>query len=163
MAGGILLFFYMSLYLMGPFYLDVSNQKHNKRIDPNNQYITIKECIGKNSDSSLSIFLIISSEDLKRLPPILPKHKIIYTNDSVVIKRLLDMPLSMSGDMTTLGSKFIVCQGWNVLFQCNVLIDRNCLGFQSNSTGWMEPLDKRILLESLTKFKKYEFPILLKW
>lgn len=86
--GGILL---LSLFMMSPFYIDMSWKKVNINQDHfNKKYVTLANFLNLNQGSQLSVFIIFTDDDLKQLPHDIPHHKILYSNNNNLIKQLLN-------------------------------------------------------------------------
>ena len=149
--GGMLL---LSLFMMSPFYIDMSWKKVNINQDHfNKKYVTLANFLNLNQGSQLSVFIIFTDDDLKQLPHDIPHHKILYSNNNNLIKQLLNL--------TTVSSKIVICQGREKIFQAQILLSNENIGLQSSKIGWIEAVNTKTLIKIISRFDIYKYPILI--
>ena len=99
MIFGILL---LSLYFcINPLYIDFHEKVLIKSNELNKKYIKLSDIlpIGKGQ---LSAYLILDSEERNKLPNNITHCKILYTDDTTIVKKLLNLRfLNTQGDMCT--------------------------------------------------------------
>lgn len=128
-----------------------------------NKYVTLAELLGLNQSSQLSVFIIFADEDLKELPYNIPHHKILYSNNDDLINQLLNNSfLYTGGDMTTVCSRMLICEGGDKIFESYIVLNDNSIGLQNKDIGWIKAENTKELIKTISKFDKYEYPILIK-
>ena len=158
--GGILL---LSLFMMSPFYIDMSWKKVNINQDHiNKKYVTLANFLNLNQSSQLSVFIIFTDDDLKQLPHDIPHHKILYSNNDNLIKQLLNASFfNTGGDLTTVCSKIVICQDRKKIFEAQILLSNENIGLQSSEIGWIEAVNTKTLIKIISRFDIYKYPILI--
>ena len=158
--GGILL---LSLFMMSPFYIDMSWKKVNINQDHiNKKYVTLANFLNLNQSSQLSVFIILTDNDLKQLPHDIPHHKILYSNNDNLIKQLLNASFfNTDGDLTTVSSKIVICQSRKKIFEAQILLSNENIGLQSSEIGWIEAVNTKTLIKIISRFDIYKYPILI--
>lgn len=63
--------------------------------------------------------------------------------------------------MTTLGSKLIICQDRQKVYESQISLNNGIEGLQNDITGWIEPTDKVLFTNLLSKLDIYWFPLLI--
>ena len=136
--GGMLL---LSLFMMSPFYIDISWKKVNINQDHfNKKYVTLANFLNLNQGSQLSVFI----------------------NNDNLIKQLLNASFfNTGGDMTTVSSKIVICQGRKKIFEAQILLSNENIGLQSSEIGWIEAVNTKTLIKIISRFDIYKYPILI--
>ena len=160
MIFGILL---LSLYFcINPLYIDFQGKVLIKSNELNKKYIKLSDIlpIGKGQ---LSAYLILDSEERNKLPNNITHCKILYTDDTTIVKKLLNLRfLNTQGDMCTDNSRLVICENGNKIFTTYILLEDKIMGLQSNVTGWIEPTDKESFCDIFKNFRRYNYPLLIK-
>ena len=110
-----------------PFFIDLSKEKNNMTIKDklNTKRTVLSSLFNAKASSKLSVYIIWDSYDVKNLPKEIPHHKILYTKNSYLIKRLLQVPfLYTGGDMSTLNSRLVIIQDGYKLFESRIILSR---------------------------------------
>ena len=76
-----------------PFFIDLSKEKNNMIIKDklNTKRTVLSSLFNTKANSKLSVYIIWDSYDVKNLPKEIPHHKILYTKNNYLIKRLLQV------------------------------------------------------------------------
>lgn len=118
----------------------------------------------QNLDLSLDveIYLHISKSDLKELPVSIPNHKILYTNNDELIRKLVEEfnCIYTNGDMATCESLLRVFVEGKLVYQTNIVINDDLVGLQNSSLGWIEVCNSSKLVELFEKFTPVYTPII---
>ena len=98
------------LFIACPVYIDLSSNNDSiKGKEFKANQTTIQDLIGEDLTDSISIYVILSYEDMISTQHIIPNHKILYSSDNDLIKEFLKITfICKGGDMTTVGSKVII-------------------------------------------------------
>ena len=160
MIFGILL---LSLYFcINPLYIDFQGRVLIKSNELNKKYIKLSDIlpIGKGQ---LSAYLILDSEERNKIPNNIAHCKILYTDDTTIVKKLLNLRfLNTQGDMCTDNSRLVICENSNKIFTTYIILEDKIMGLQSNVTGWIEPTDKESFCDIFKNFRRYNYPLLIK-
>lgn len=146
-----------------PVYIDLSSNNDSiKSKEFKANQTTIQELIGEDLTDSISIYVILSYEDLISTQQIIPNHKILYSSDKDLINKFLKIRFTCKGgDMTTLGSKLIICQDRQKVYESQISLNNGIEGLQNDITGWIEPTDRVLFTNLLSKLDIYWFPLLI--
>ena len=147
-----------------PFFIDLSKEKNNMTIKDklSTKRTVLSSLFNAKASSKLSVYIIWDSYDVKNLPKEIPRHKILYTKNNYLIKRLLQVPfLYTGGDMSTLNSRLVIIQDGYKLYESRIILSREDVGLQNNITGWIVPEKKNDLISIISKFNKYKYPFLI--
>lgn len=147
-----------------PFFIDLSKEKNNMIIKDklNTKRTVLSSLFNTKANSKLSVYIIWDSYDVKNLPKEIPHHKILYTKNNYLIKRLLQVSfLYTGGDMSTLNSRLIIIQDGYKLYESQIILSKEDIGLQNNITRWIVPEKKNDLISIISKFNKYKYPFLI--
>ena len=151
------------LFIACPVYIDLSSNNDSiKGKEFKANQTTIQDLIGEDLTDSISIYVILSYEDMISTQHIIPNHKILYSSDNDLIKEFLKITfICKGGDMTTLGSKLIICQDRQKVYESQISLNNGIEGLQNDITGWIEPTDRVLFTNLLSKLDIYWFPLLI--
>ena len=155
--------FLIVIYFNSPFFIDLSKEKNNMIIKDklNTKRTVLSSLFNTKANSKLSVYIIWDSYDVKNLPKEIPHHKILYTKNNYLIKRLLQVSfLYTGGDMSTLNS-FSPKRPALKLYESQIILSKEDIGLQNNITGWIVPEKKNDLISIISKFNKYKYPFLI--
>ena len=113
-----------------PFFIDLSKEKNNMIIKDklNTKRTVLSSLFNTKANSKLSVYIIWDSYDVKNLPKEIPHHKILYTKNNYLIKRLLQVSfLYTGGDMSTLNSRLIIIQDGYKLYESQIILSSHPL------------------------------------
>lgn len=145
-----------------PIYIDLSPKIDSKRKDFKENKTAIQELIGVDLRDRISIYVILSYEDMMFTQQNIPIHKILYSTDKELVKKFLTITfICKGGDMTTLGSKLIICQDQQKVYESQISLNNGIEGLQNDITGWIEPTDKVLFTKLLSKLDIYWSPLLV--
>ena len=79
-----------------------------------------------------------------------------------LIKQLLNASFfNTGGDLTTVSSKIVICQGREKIFEAQILLSNENIGLQSSEIGWIEAVNTKTLIKIISRFDIYKYPILI--
>lgn len=112
--------------------------------------------------SDVEIYLHISKSDLEELPVKIPDHKILYTNNDELIRKLVEdfNCIYTNGDMATCESLFCVFIEGELVYKTNIVINDDFVGLQNSALGWVEMCNSSELVNIFEKFIPVYRPII---
>lgn len=120
--------------------------------------------VNKTSISpSVCIYLHISNDDLVNSDPSDRLHKVIYTEDTELIDKTLDLMLfkRQKGDMCTVTSEIIIVSNNKVVFKSAIdLSSDHIIGLQNEEFGWSEAVNSDSLRAVISQYNIYWNPVL---
>lgn len=108
-------------------------------------------------------YLIISRTDFSDLPPALKKGRYLKTTDIELLRQIRDVWkfVYTGGDVGTVESVIYFINDDKIVFQSGIVVDKERVGLQDKTYGWLEASDGLAIVECLQRFKKIDFPIVL--
>jgi hypothetical protein len=109
-------------------------------------------------------YTVINTQDFEDLNPLLPKRTCLKTTDRAV---LLQMQKSWKfkitqGDMATVQSGFYLVKNGKVVFSSAIVLDKNSQGLQNSTYGWMQPVNKKAMINTCRSFRKVYWPVVIR-
>lgn len=115
----------------------------------------------KSSQNSV-VYIVLAQEDRKNLSPTIPKWKVLKSDNTALVQDLLNCDFKYNNvDVSTIQSKMYVYSNDALVFESEISLDKNSLGLQNRSTGWVTLLDNHQLLNIISRFDSYNLPILI--
>lgn len=158
-------FFFIGVF---PIVIDIDN-KAIEIYDNNNSMLEILEDSIVNpfinmdfSEGYNQMFIIFDHSDLytelKVLPPNICKRKVLYCTNNEVLQELKNnFNLEISGgDMATVTTQFLCFKDKQLVFYGDLDISSNSIGIQSPIYGWSRIINKKEIIEIISKFKPYK-------
>lgn len=108
------------------------------------------------SSGDWTIYVEIARDDYHALPPGVTRARCLKTTDRKLMQRMAQTWTFTytDGDMATVESGIYVVKDGKLLFDSGIVISREGSGLQSASFGWLEPVDKAAIPESLRQFQR---------
>ncbi len=157
----VLLLSLFGLYYFNVLPLLVDNDKEINISEDQIVNDSIVNPLGGLVTDNVEIYLYIADSDLSLLPDKMLKNKLLYTNNPLVIKELVsnfNFKYTHS-DMATCESVLYIYSDKELIYKSNIVIESDIIGFQNESSGWLQAVNKDQIIESLHKLKPVYYPI----
>lgn len=126
------------------------------------QVFKLKDIPELKSSQNMAVYITLTQEDRKNLSPIIPKWKILKSDNTALIHDLLNCNFRYNNsDTSTIQSKMYVYSDNVLVFESEISLDTNSLGLQNRTTGWTTPVDNNHLLTIISQFDRYNLPVLI--
>ena len=162
-----ILIVFVLLIIVYLFYSPIAIELQTKKTLNNitlkaNDTFKLKEFIDFNSKKKYDAYIVIDREELTSISSMIHKYNILVSHDTTVIRYLFDNKFKYTdADVSTIQSKiYIYCEN-SLVFESQISLEDNSLGFQNSDFGWVKSLEPRMFLNSISKFERYNLPILL--
>lgn len=115
----------------------------------------------KSSQNSF-VYIVLAQEDRKNLSSSIPKWRVLKSDNKALIHDLLNCDFKYNNaDVSTIQSKMYVYSNDVLVFESEISLDKNSLGLQNRSTGWVTPVDNNRLPTIISQFDRYKLPVLI--
>ena len=109
-----------------------------------------------------TVYLEISPSDFRNLNPLVTKATCLKTSD---IQLLREMKKNWNfrysgGDVATVNSTIYFVKNGRLVFESGIVIDKNMEGLQGEEYGWLEPIGKKALSKSASRFNRVYLPVI---
>lgn len=113
-------------------------------------------------DSIKKIYIHIANSDLDILPDGIPRRKLLYTEDSIVVKQLINNFTFKytNSDIATCESCIYIYSNDSLIFESGIVIEPDNIGLQKETFGWIELVRRDEFIDILRKFKPIYQPII---
>jgi hypothetical protein len=108
-------------------------------------------------------YLVVSRIDFISLNRSVTKASVLKTSDLEVLKAIQKKWTFKytGGDMATAESNFYLFNGKKLVFLSGIILDESNVGLQSKEYGWLESINKDLMLNNLKDFKRVYWPIIV--
>lgn len=127
-----------------------------------NQIFKLKEILNLKDVKNSTIYIVLNSEERKHFSLKVPKWKILKTQNTTLVKELFNCKFRYTNsDVSTVQSMIYVYSGNKLVFESEISLEENHFGLQNTYTGWVSPINNNELLTLVSKFDRYNLPLLI--
>ena len=108
-------------------------------------------------------YLVVSRTDFNHLNSSATKASVLKTSNIEVLKAIQKKWTFKytGGDMATAESNFYLFHGDKLVFLSGIILDESNVGLQSKEYGWLESINKDLMLSNLKDFKRVYWPVIV--
>ncbi len=126
------------------------------------QIFKLKDIPELKSSQNMVVYITLTPEDQKNVSPIIPKWKVLKSDNTALIHDLLHCDFKYNNaDVSTIQSKIFIYSNNTLVFESEISLDKNDPGLQNRLTGWATPVDNNRLLTIISQFDRYTLPVLI--
>ena len=116
----------------------------------------------KEDHKNYKAYIILIDDDFEDLSPKIKKAKVLISTDQIVIDELLTCKFKYTdSDVATVDSRIYIYDDGKLLFESGIVLDKNSQGLQNQEMGWVKPINENQFIAVCSKFKRYNFPLLI--
>ena len=152
----ILIFYFLDFRVIVP----ISEYKYeNRQLEIGDTINPLENFDLKNG--RWSAYIVLSQNDFKDIDPAITKTRCLKTTDIKLLRKMQDSWnfIYKASDIATVESSIYIFNGKKLVFESGIILDKNKQGLQSESFGWIEPVNSQILIECCKEFKRVSSPI----
>lgn len=111
-------------------------------------------------DGEWAAYLLLDKYDFEKLTPELKPYKVWKTSSVSVLKQMQNAWdfKPRGSDIATVTSSLSIIHDGEIVFETEIVLDQDLMGFQSRDFGWAEPVDKEKFAATLKEFRKVRSP-----
>lgn len=146
-----------------PIIVQLANMESPKTINfQPSQTFMLKDILKLKNTQNVTIYVVLNNEERKHFSSQVPKWNVLKSNDSALIKDLLNCKFKYTGsDVSTLQSSIYIYSENNLVFESEISLETNNPGLQNSYTGWVSPIDNNRFLNIISKCNRYNLPLLI--
>lgn len=126
------------------------------------QIFKLKDIPELKNSQNVVVYIVLAHEDRKNIDSTIPKWRVLQSSNSSLIENLLNCEFKYnSADVSTIQSKMYVYSNNTLVFESEISLDSNSLGLQNRASGWATPAESNHFLSIISKFDRYNLPVLI--
>jgi hypothetical protein len=108
-------------------------------------------------------YLVIAPADYGDLNPAIGKISCLWSEDAELFRSMQEQWnfKYTGGDLATVSSALYFVRDGKIEFESGIVIDKEREGLQGSEYGWLEPVEKHVLSDSLRRFKRVYWPVVV--